>query len=512
MTCLTRTWLHVIATAALFLPATALLSADELSLVETKLLASDGHAGDGFGFAVAISGETAVVGADYDTPNGYNSGSAYVFVRSNGAWVEEAKLIPKDGGAHHAFGWAVDIEGNTAVIGARGDGENGPYSGSVYVFERNSGAWSQQAKLTSSDGEPFDAFGFSLALAGDTLIVGAPYDDHSGEFNPGSAYVFTRQGVAWSEQAKLQARDPGSEDFFGAFTAVDGPTAAIGASFDDDNGQDSGSVYVFERDGAIWTEQAKLLASDGSAGDSFGSLDLFADVILVGAEQDDDNGLESGSAYIFRRDGDNWTEEQKLVAADGEAGDHYGFAVGLERNRALIGAWGDDDNGAESGSAYLYERLSGEWIENDKLLASGGEPGDTFGWWVSLSGDRFVLGAYGDDENGAGAGAAYVFEPKLQLAVAGTCPGPVTLTISGAPPSSEVGVLAAANNNGWRKGGGRCAGTWLEIGEPFQLPPVWIPTDASGNGSASTTLDPDHCWLEAISLLTCETSPAVEVP
>ena len=189
--------------------------------------------------------------------------------------------------------------GDTAVVGAEGDDDNGAYSGSAYVFVRSGSVWTEEAKLTASDGAAVDYFGVSVSVSGDTAVVGAWSGDGI-VADSGSAYVFVRSGTTWSEQAELTASDGAADDWFGFAVSVSGDTAVVGADYDDDNGMNSGSAYVFVRSGTTWTEQAKLTASDGAATDVFGrSVSVSGDAAVLGARLDDDNGTDSGSAYVF---------------------------------------------------------------------------------------------------------------------------------------------------------------------------------------------------------------------
>ena len=266
-----------------------------------KLLADDGAAGDEFGYRVSVSGDTAVIGAFLDDDKGGSSGSAYVFVRAaDGTWSQQAKLTANDGASGDWFGISVSISGDTAVIGAYNDFELGKgYFGSAYVFVRAAdGTWSQQAKLTAADGTNDDRFGFSVAVSGDTALIGADGDDH----DSGSAYVFVRAADGtWTQQAKLTAADRSVGDEFGFSVSVSGDTSLIGAFGDNDKGHESGSSYVFIRaaDGT-WSQQAKLAADDGAAGDRFGfSMAVSGDTAVIGACFDNDKGTYSGSAYVF---------------------------------------------------------------------------------------------------------------------------------------------------------------------------------------------------------------------
>jgi hypothetical protein len=381
-----------------------------------KLFASDGAAGDTFGDWIAFEGDTALIGAFND-----DSGSVYVFTRTGTTWTQQQKLVASDGQAGDSFGSSISLSGDTALIGARWDDDNGNKAGSAYVFIRSGTTWTQQAKLLASDGEAEDRFGGSVSLDGDTAIIGAWFDNDNGN-GSGSAYVFTRTGTTWTQQQKLLASDGQEGDDFGD-VSLSGDTALIGAALDDDNGVDSGSAYIFTRSGITWTQQAKLLASDGAAGDQFSrwAVSLDGDTALIGAEGDDDNGGDSGSAYVFIRTGTTWTQQAKLLASDGAAGDYFGNSISLSGDTALIGAPTDDDKGTNSGSAYVFTRSGTTWTQQQKLLASDGAAGDQFGYPVFLSSDTALIAALNDDDNGINSGSAYVFqevnEPPLDVPV-----------------------------------------------------------------------------------------------
>ena len=214
--------------------------------------------------------------------------------------------------------------------------------------------------------------------------------------------------VNWTETQKILADDGATLDCFGASVSVDGDTALIGAYWDDDNGVDSGSVYVFTRTGSTWTQQTKLLASDGAAGDAFGyTVSLDGDTALIAASLDDDNGESSGSAYVFTRTGTTWTEQAKLLPLDGVAGDNLCW-VSLNGDTALLGVPGDDDNGEHTGSAYVFTRTETTWTQEAKLLAADGAAQDWFGYGVSIDGDTALIGSELDDDSGTDSGSAYI--------------------------------------------------------------------------------------------------------
>lgn len=390
-----------------------ILSAKAAPLIgEAKILAEDGKTNDFFGFDVALTENTALVGAfkDDDDVRGIDSGSAYIFTRSGDNWKQQAKLTAIDGAAKDNFGGKVALYGDTAVIGAIFHDQKGTDAGAAYVFTRTGDSWTEQAKLTASDTAAGDAFGQSIALQGDTLVIGAPHDGDHGS-DSGSVYVFTRSGNVWHQQAKLVAKDGAKGDLFGINVALSGDTILIGADLNDEKALNAGAAYVFTRSGNIWSQQAKLTALDGEETDIFGvRVSLFGDTALISARRDDDEvmGIDAGSAYIFTRNGTEWSQQAKLTAADGAANDRFGRGVALGDNIAVISAMFQNDNGEKSGSAYIFKRSGNQWHQQGKLLASDGAMGDVFGWAVALSGNATIIGANRDDDKGNESGSAYI--------------------------------------------------------------------------------------------------------
>ena len=386
-----------------------------------KLLASDGTENGAFGDAVAIDGNRLVVGAYGDAVQGERSGAAYVYERNgSGDWIEVAKLLASDGAAGDVFGASVSISGDRILVGAYGDDDNGSLSGSAYVFERDgSGTWIQVDKLTASDAAFEDNFGISVGIAGDRLVVGAWEDDDQGS-GTGSAYVYERDPSGnWLEVQKLVASDATANQYFGDSVAVVGDWLVVGAFGADDVGERSGATYVFERGvSGGWTEVDRLVASDPAALDYFGySVAAAGDRVVVGAYGNDDHGERSGSAYVYEREGSgDWVEVDKLVPSDGAPDDNFGRSVGISGDLVVAGAFWDDDNGLDSGSAYVYEDDgSGDWVEMDKLRASDAAANALLGWSVAISGARVVASAFSDtNAGGVAAGAAYVFEIPSQ--------------------------------------------------------------------------------------------------
>jgi FG-GAP repeat len=373
-----------------------------------KLTASDAGAGDEFGGSVAISGDTIVVGARIDDDGSEDSGSAYVFVRSGLTWFQQDKLNASDAGEGDEFGGSVAIDGDTVVVGAQWNDEGGDDSGAAYVFVRSGTNWSEQAKLIATD--PGDRFGVSVAINDDTIVVGANWDDDNGD-KSGSAYVFVRSGTTWTEQQKLTASDGAAEDEFGEEVSVSGDIAVVGAFHDDEGGDDSGSAYVFVRSGTTWTQDAHLIPADGAAFDNFGdSVAIDGNTLLVGAPHNETAGFRSGSVYVYVRSGTTWTEQQKLTASDATGDDHFGKSLSISGDTAAIGANLDDVTGLRSGSAYVFVRSVTTWTEEKKLTASDGTTDDLFGSSVSISGDTVVMGTLLDDDAGESSGSVYVHQ------------------------------------------------------------------------------------------------------
>lgn len=375
-----------------------------------KLLAADGSANDGFGYSVSVSGHRSVVGAPGDDAPYPDCGSAYLFEESGGAWAQVAKLTASDRVGGEAFGHAVSMDGDLAVIGAPYDDDRGEDSGSAYIFERVSGVWTQAAKLTAADGAAYDGFGSAVAISGQTVLVGSPYDDARGQ-DSGSAYVFVLAGGVWAQQGKLLANDGAADDYLGFGVGVDGDLAVIGAPYDDDRGADSGSAYIFARVGGVWGQSAKLLPASGLSEDYFGrSVGLDGDVVIAGAHQDDTLGENAGCGYIFERDGGVWAERAKLLPSGGTAWDSIGVSVGVGGGVAVLGAPNASVRATFDGALHVFEGVSGAWLEVGMLCAPDGGAFDYLGFTASTADGDVVGGAWGDDDLGLDAGAAYVFE------------------------------------------------------------------------------------------------------
>ncbi len=412
---------RLISAATLLAAGASLAAGPNLTFAQSelaKLSASDAAGDDSFGRSVAISGDMALIGAHRNddackSDPACNSGSAYVF-RSNGkTWIQETKLTPSDAALGDWFGWSVAASGNAVVIGAFNEGNTGGVvpdgPGAAYVFRFDGSTWAEESKLIASDAAIADGFGQSVSIDGDVIVVGAPGDNDSA----GSAYIYRFNGTNWAEEQKLVASDASTGDNFGFSVSLSANVAVIGAHLRDGaSALNAGSAYVFRFNGSSWIQEATLSASDAAAEDWFGwSVSVSGNVAVVGAKLDDDGEFTSGSAYVYRFDGSNWIEEQKLHASDAAWADWFGQAVTVAGDVILAGAHGDDLGGSksQSGAAYVFRYNGTQWIEEAKLTASDAALGDQFGISVSVSGETAVIGAHWSDDVGLNSGSGYVF-------------------------------------------------------------------------------------------------------
>ena len=393
---------------------------------ETKVVAAEAKRGDEFGFAVAIDGNYAIVGNWRSADKGRRSGSALIYFFNGTTWIQQQRLVAKDGETVDGMGRSVDIEGDLAIAGARGDDDGGSAAGAAYIFVRDGDEWKEEDKLLAEDPSAEDIFGTSVSLSGDYAIVGAYLDDDGGSAT-GSAYIFKRnpQGK-WAQTDKLNlGKNAVALDTFGVSVSLSGDTALIGAHQRDVKGKgvDSGAAYIFVREGEKWIEKQELIASDGQPGDYFGfSCAISGEYVIVGSYLNDEKGEDAGAAYIYERDAisKKWSEAAKITAGDTAAGDWFGHAVSIGRAggnvAAMVGAPLDDDNGLDSGSVYSFAR-TGNWTEKKKTTNSDGAEDDYFGSAIDMGGTYSISGAYRDDDGGDRSGAAYIYHSISDLAL-----------------------------------------------------------------------------------------------
>jgi len=366
--------------------------AGTIQSTQVKIVASDGVAEDVFGWSVAVGSGRIVVGAYGDDDAGSSSGSAYIFDLDGN---QLTKITASDGAAGDNFGYSVAVGSGRIVVGAPGNDDAGSSSGSAYIFDLDG---NQLAKIVASDAADADQFGYSVAVGSGRIVVGAYLNDANG-INSGSAYIFDLDG---NQLAKIVASDAAAYDQFGYSVAVGSGRIVVGAPSDDDAGSLSGSAYIFDLDG---NQLAKIVASDAAADDVFGwSVAVGSGRIVVGAYRNDDNGSNSGSAYIFDLDGNQLT---KIVASDGANDDFFGWSVAVGSGRIVVGAYQAEDGAEDArGSAYIFD-LDGNQLS--KITASDGADFDTFGYSVASGSGKIVVGARYDDSPEPNSGSAYIY-------------------------------------------------------------------------------------------------------
>lgn len=470
---------------------------------QAYLKASNSELGDQFGWSVAVSGNLVVVGATGEKSSAVGvdgnqsdngapfSGAAYIFERIGGTWSQQAYLKASNTGAGDLFGSSVAISGDLVVITAPGERSNATgvdgnesdnsarNSGAAYVFERLGGVWSQQAYLKASNASAGDGFGWSAAVSGNLVVVGASFESSSAigvDGNEsdnsagasGAAYVFERTNGLWSQQAYLKASNTDQGDRFGSAVAISGELLVVGAASEDGNEMgvnvdgtgnsrtDSGAAYVFGRSSGIWSQEAYLKASNADVHDAFGtSVALSSNILIVGAvnesssatgvngNESSDSASKAGAAYVFERVSGAWSQQAYLKASNTDSDDEFGASVAISNERVVVGARhesssaigvdgnGSDDSDPRSGAAYLFERIGGIWSQMAYLKASNTDASDRFGHAVAISGELVVVGAHFESSMAAGlngnesdnssdaSGAAYIFElpPPIETSI-----------------------------------------------------------------------------------------------
>ncbi len=378
---------------------------------QVKLIAFDRNLEDRFGQSVSISGVNAVVGSYLDDDeNGENSGSAYVYTKRYGTWTFQEKITASDANFGDQFGYSVAISDDTIVVGSIQDDDAGNNAGAVYIFKKSGPNWIEQAKLTASDAKEGDQFGRSVAISENTIVVGS-YNGNGGGNLAGSAYVFTKNGNNWTQQAKLTASDAAENDQFGVSVAISENTIVVGSYFDEDAGSKSGSAYVFTRNENSWIQEDKLVASDAAADDYFGwDVSISGDTIVVGSLFHDNVYADSGAAYVYTKIGNKWLQQTQLLPSDPGFGNYFGMGVTIDGDTIAVGSMYDDKAGENTGTAYIFTRSDDSWTEQVYLTASDAEFDDRLGWSLVVSGNNVIVSSHLNDDGGPSTGSAYIFD------------------------------------------------------------------------------------------------------
>jgi TonB family protein len=375
-------WGSITAAVLSFLPVTtpSVASAQTaLEMSQRRLVAGTDKLAGGLGQSVATNGETIAAGT---------ASGVQLWIQDGLEWNPSALLTAEPAAKENSFGQAVAIDREAVVIGAPLDDDKGEDAGAVYFSGLGAGRAGRLIKLSAPDAKAGDHFGEAAAVSGPFSVVGAPLRDEQGR-DAGAAYIFRKGGAGWSSPAKIKAPDDDDDDRFGVAVAIDGDIVVIGAPNDDEKGLDAGAAYVFQRKGNEWVLTAKLTSEGAAPGDGFGgSVTISGHTIAVGAQEHGDGG----AVFVFELEEEQWQASAKLVAADADVGDAFGSVIALAGDTLVVGAPLDDDKGSRSGSVYVFRRTPA-WVPAAKVTASDGKSGDAFGAAIALSGNLAIAGS-----------------------------------------------------------------------------------------------------------------------
>jgi hypothetical protein len=367
---------------------------------QQELIASDAAAGDNFGSSAAIDGDTAVFGAFLEG----TGGSAYVFTRSGTTWTQQAKLTGSTVVSGDEFGYSVAISGDTIVVGARAESStDDAYNGDAYVFTRSGTTWSQQAKFSDTLSSGNSHFGYSVDIDGNTIVVGAPMDSPGTSDHRGRCHIYTRSGTSWSLQQSLASSTGDDYAYFGADVAIDGDTVVVGSSVEDSSGNNNcGAAYIFTRSGTSWSQQERFAPTTATNAYFGNAVDISGDTAIIGAYGESNTGR--GVVRIYTRSGTSWSLEQTLLSRTG-TNEMFGMPVDIEDDVCVIGQQ------TNYGGAYVYSRTGTTWTYEKTIIPTSAS--NTVGWiyhaQLGLSDDTIVSGVLGTDSEGSNTGAGYVW-------------------------------------------------------------------------------------------------------
>jgi hypothetical protein len=423
-----------------------------------------------------------VVGARFDSTTASQAGAAYVYVLSGGSWVQQAVLLANDGAATDKFGYSVAISGNTIVVGSYNDDSPLSNAGSAYVYVRSGTTWTFQQKLTANDATADDEFGNAVGINGETIVVGSHFADLPSNSQAGSAYVYRRSGTTWSQTQRLiPVAAVILGDHFGESVAMSGSKVAIGASGDDTPFTSAGAVYVFADSGTSFVSEQKLTIGSGANGDNFGnSVAIEGNTLVGGALQFTPvvGQPAFGAAYAYEFNGSTWVSQGRLLASDGATVDRFGYSVAVSNNVIAVGSREDDTiaGGPDAGSAYIFTRSGSTWIEQQKLAPNDTFNGDRFGVSVALSFGNLVVGAAEKAlSNPNGQGAVYYL----------TLPPPKTPFDFDGDGKADISIFRPLNGQWWYQRSLDNSVAALQFGTVTDKP---VPADYDGDGKTDVAI------------------------
>jgi len=382
----------------------------------TKINAPDYTVEDCFGWSVSIYGDYAIIGNVYDDDNDIQSGSAYIYLYDGSNWVEQDKIIASDGGFADYFGYAVSIHDDQLISGAYRDFVGPVRSGSAYIYHRSGSEWIEAARLVPFDPEEEDRFGAKVDIQGDFAAVGSYFDDDYGE-SSGSVYVYQKNDETWSFHQKLTPPDLQANDLFGVSVDLSEDYLFIGAIGNSAHATNSGKVYIYELIEDEWELIGEIFPNDPRVDQNFGN-DISADDdhLIVSANMDNELGAQSGAVYVFGKTNDNWIQLQKLLPDDGQLGAAFGNTVSIHEDHLVVGSVNNLTQHGESGAIYIYSLdIDDIWIQSTKIVPADGHNQQRFGADVGIWKNNVITGAPYDGGMGYRCGASYIFDLDIIL-------------------------------------------------------------------------------------------------
>ncbi len=381
-----------------------------------KIYPSDPNPGTFFGRFVSLQEDFAFISAYQDFENGSASGSLYIYKKTNGIYVQQQKLYPEDGGVEEYFGYSLASYGDWIITGAHHDSDYGASSGKAYILRKNqSNQYDFYQILTAPDAAEADEFGKTVDIYGNFAVSCSYLDDDNGT-NSGSVYIYKFDGNKWQFFQKIQANTPVDHSQFGLAMSLYKDKLIVGAPFTKYNNEPVGQAYIFEITGNTWQQTKAISPDELNKNDEFGiTVKIIENEAFVGSIKDDDLGTNSGAVYCYKKEKSKWQFQQKLLAPDGESYDGFGIAIEPDKNYIYIGSYFDNDNGENSGSVYIFKKSEENWSYYSKFLPYDSDESDAFGATISCSENEVLVGAYSDDDNGFFSGAAYLFKKEKLL-------------------------------------------------------------------------------------------------
>ena len=376
---------------------------------EQKIFSDDGDQYDRFGESIGISGDFLICGAWANDGGGEVQGAAYIFYNNAGNWEQHSKLLVEEAEDNDHYGTSVCIDGDFAVVTTT---RNGYFEarGAVAIFKNNAGTWEQQIWIEHPELPEESMFGYSSAIDRNNVIIGMrPFNSDVGL--PGAGYIYNYNGTTWTETAELVPDEAIAGDAVGNCVAISGNYAIVSAHGTDFPTSNEGAAYIYKNIDGTWTEMQKLVSSEPQIDGYFGAyVDINQNYAIVGALMEDVNGtINQGAVYVFENTDDVWTQVDKITASDGQVGDTFGSDFDFNDDLLIIGSRNNGNNGA----VYVYENISGTWTFSEKIEPTDGTGNDTFGDAIALDNDIFIVGAAWNDISGQEKqGAAYIYSPS----------------------------------------------------------------------------------------------------